>query len=303
MIFVTGSTGLAGSELVPILLERKAPVRIAISKHIVELVEPPQESVRVDFQDESSWEAAMQGCTALFLLTPFGPHQDELEMRIARAAQRAGVRRVVKQSVPGVGLLPDNRLAKQHERVTDYLHKLGFPEISVLCPHPFMQDFAFHCGITIRHEGRFYKPSGEGVVSYVDARDVAAVVAECLVGLGHANQTYFLTGPEALTNEEVAEIISHTLVLDVEYEDIRHEDAREFLRAKGVALKDIEALFDLHPFACLPMAGRVLDTVREILGRPPVSFAQFVVDYRWAFEPTREVPSAELPSPPPLPPS
>ena len=50
--------------------------------------------------------------------------------------------------------------------------------------------------------------TGETRVSYIDTRDVAAVAARVLTSPGHQGKAYALTGPEALSADEVAERLS-----------------------------------------------------------------------------------------------
>ncbi len=61
---------------------------------------------------------------------------------------------------------------------------------------------------------------GDGAVSHIDARDVAAAGVEALLGDGHAGQAYTLTGEVAHTNTEIAELFAHVLEKPVEYVDV-----------------------------------------------------------------------------------
>ncbi|HYN17829.1 MAG TPA: hypothetical protein VEY96_07080 [Actinomycetes bacterium] len=45
-------------------------------------------------------------------------------------------------------------------------------------------------------------------VSYIDTRDVAAVAAQVLTSPGHQGKAHTLTGPEALSGDEVTERLS-----------------------------------------------------------------------------------------------
>ena len=63
-----------------------------------------------------------------------------------------------------------------------------------------MQNYAHYMSQTIKSQQAFYQPLGEGKLSLVDARDIAAVAGKALTGAGHEGQAYTLTGPEALSN-------------------------------------------------------------------------------------------------------
>lgn len=70
-------------------------------------------------------------------------------------------------------------------------------------------------------------------MSFVDGRDVAALAAKVLEGEAHSGNAYTLTGPEALTHHEVAEIISEATGRTVGYEPIAEEAMEAMLAEAG----------------------------------------------------------------------
>ena len=61
-----------------------------------------------------------------------------------------------------------------------------------------MQGFINFQGPTIKSNNAFYIPAEDAKVSFVDARDIAAVAVKALVdGDQHYKKTYMITGPEA----------------------------------------------------------------------------------------------------------
>lgn len=288
MIFLTGATGLAGSDLAVELARAHAPVRIAFHERGVALYEPEAETVVVRYDDVFALARAMQGCEALYLLTPFSPMQEAQETAIIEAAVQAGVGHVVKQSVLGVEFESGFELAARHRRIEGHLKRLGVSH-TILRPAPFFQDFAYHHGGTIRREGVVYRPEGETAVAYVDARDVARAAAEALRNPGkHGGRTYRLTGPEALTNLDVTKALSEVLGRDVRYESVREEPFRAFLRRHDVDDHTIDALLEIHQICREGEAGAVRDDLEGLLGRAPTDFETFVADFRTAFEPEEE---------------
>jgi uncharacterized protein YbjT (DUF2867 family) len=284
MIFITGVPGVAAGELVQILTHRRVAMRIGVSARRRSFLEIRDDAVQVDFASADSLRNGMDGCAALFLLTPFSHGEVELELRLVDAARAAGVRKIVKQSVPHAASLPGHYLAQWHTRIEEHIRESGFL-YCFLRPQPFMQDFAFHLGPLIRRERRFVKPGGEGAVSYIDARDVAAIAAEALLNDTQNGQALLLTGPEALTNREVAERLSARLGEKISYEELAPEDTRGGMRLAGLEDADIETLIALSDFTHTAEARLLTNTVASVLGRPPTSFEAFIDDYRRAFEP------------------
>lgn len=64
-----------------------------------------------------------------------------------------------------------------------------------------MQNFITFFGQTIKTQNAFYLPVGDGKVSVVDVRDVAAVAVQALTSDNqyHEGKAYNITGGEALS--------------------------------------------------------------------------------------------------------
>ena len=115
---------------------------------------------------------------------------------------------------------------------------------------------------------------------FFPASDIAAVAAVALTQSGHDGKKYALTGPEALSYSDIARILSDVLGRPITYHDQSIDDARERLARAGASPSAIEGSLAL---AAYQRAGGktaiVHDTVRQVLGRPPRSFAAFVADH------------------------
>ncbi|GLV53291.1 hypothetical protein KDH_01460 [Dictyobacter sp. S3.2.2.5] len=74
-----------------------------------------------------------------------------------------------------------------------------------------------------------YAPLANARIHYVDARDVGVVAAHLLTEERHQYQEYEVTGPEALSCVQLAEIFSTILDVPVRYTVISDEDAQQTL--------------------------------------------------------------------------
>ena len=112
--------------------------------------------------------------------------------------------------------------------------------------------------------------AGDGRAAYVARTDCAAAAAAVLVGDGHANQAYDITGPEALGAADIAAIVAKLSGRPVEVVQV-DDDAR----AAGL----VEQAGLPEPAARLVTSfGRaqreawletVTTTVADLTGRPP----------------------------------
>ena len=74
------------------------------------------------------------------------------------------------------------------------IEESGIPYI-FLRANEFMQGFINFQGTTIKSNNAFYIPAEDAKVSFVDARDIAAIAVKALVdGEKHYNKTYMATG-------------------------------------------------------------------------------------------------------------
>jgi len=116
------------------------------------------------------------------------------------------VRRLVKLSA--LGAAPGSPVAfwDWHARIERHLEASGVPWV-VLRPRYFMTNLLGFTK-TIRSAGAVFAPA-EGVkIPMIDPRDVAATAAAVLAEDGHEGRTYELTGPEAVTFDDVAAQVS-----------------------------------------------------------------------------------------------
>ncbi|MET3808219.1 uncharacterized protein YbjT (DUF2867 family) [Nakamurella sp. UYEF19] len=82
----------------------------------------------------------------------------------------------------------------------------------------FFQGFLAFASL-IAEQGMFFAPIGTATVSAIDVRDIAEVAAAALVEDGHQRATYTLTGPAAITHQEIAEAFSAALGRTISFSD------------------------------------------------------------------------------------
>src|SRR5260221_14296395 len=96
-----------------------------------------------------------------------------------------------------------------------------------------MQNVVTYMGETIRKESALYASAGHGAASHVDARDIGAVGAKVLTESGHEGKAYELTGPVALTYDQIAESLTTALRRPIPYGPISHPQYKQAAMAAG----------------------------------------------------------------------
>ena len=114
-----------------------------------------------------------------------------------------------------------------------------------------MQNFVTFYRYTIRTQNVFYAPAGDGRVSFVDCRDIATVASTMMLSHSaerdqYENQSFNLTGPEALSYGQAAEIISNIVGRKISYIDIPENEARVNMEKIGMKKWLVDAIIELH---------------------------------------------------------
>ena len=286
MILVTGATGNVGRVVVEQLLAAGRPVRAAgrTRESVERMFGDRVEAVALDFTDEATWPGAFAGIHRMFLLRP--PHLGKPKRQIIPALQYArahGVGQMVFLSLQGA----EKNKVVPHAAIEAWLRTSG-------AAWTFVRASFFHQNLStthlsdIRDRDEILVPAGRGATAFVDAEDVGAVSAAALLNPGaHRNTAWTVTGNEALTYEQVAGILTDELGRPIRYPRpgilryLRH--ARRTLRMPwGMAVVTAA----IYTTARLGMAGGLTGTVRHVLGRDPVSFADFAHRERETWAPT-----------------
>lgn len=284
VISVIGSTGNIGSELVDLLSDARASVRAVLRNinHTRQLRGVTW--LQADVSDEALLDSALAGTDRLFLLTGNSPGFGQTQINIIRAAERLGVKHVVKLSALGASPRTQSSLAYEHWLAEQVLEESSMTW--TIRPHVFMQNWLGEVADTVRSEGVIYAAIGEGRVPFIDARDIAAVAAEALLHPEkHAGKRYVLTGGKAVGYAALADAISKAIDKPVVYKSLSMDKMRARMEKQGISTKMIDSYLAL---AAYQKAGgpteRVSESVREVLGREPRTIQDFAMDYREAFK-------------------
>ncbi len=243
---------------------------------------PDVEIVEMDFEEPESLHAAFTHADKVFMITPFAHDQVEMAKTLVDEAKKAGVKHIVKLSALGAEAEPGIQMGRWHREIEKYVENSGI-SYTFLRPASFMQNYINYNAESVEKEGKFYQPTGDGKVSYIDARDIAAVGIEALTSDGHAGKAYNLTGPEALSNYEVAQLMSEVTGKRVEFTDVPEPAAKKTMVDQGTPEWMADALLELYRVQRAGHASKVTGTVEEITGRKPHTMRQFLEDHKEAF--------------------
>jgi len=226
----------------------------------------------LDWTDEASWDAVLDGVDALYLAPAEG---SRATAAFAERAAKAGVRRIVLLSARGVttpGYFEDQGvLAPQFVDGETGVMATG-ADWTIVRPGWFMQNFDEGDFLGPVRAGRLELPVGDGAAAWIDAEDIAAVVATLLVDGGHDGEAIELSGPRAVSVREAVALISAATGHHVEYVPIPDEAYRDGLRADGLGDHAITVASAGLSAIRNGSEAATTDGVRRVLDRDPAPF-------------------------------
>jgi uncharacterized protein YbjT (DUF2867 family) len=281
MILVT-TAGKVGSETARLLRERDEAVRVLVrdpAKATARaLAEAGAEIATGDLEVPASIDEAMRGVSGVVLVSPAAPAQ---ELNVVASAASAGAGHVVKATSKAAADSPIARRRWQAE-IEAGLAAAGIPH-TLLRSNAYMQNM-LALAPAIAATSSFGSSAGNGRSGLVDARDVAAVAAQIITSpAAHAGKTYWLTGPELLSNYDVATVLSKLLGRTITYRELTFEQNQDAMIRAGVPEQIAEMNAQAFSLTAEGDAEWVTQDLPSLLGRPARSFEQFTADYAAAF--------------------
>lgn len=283
-ILITGATGNIGAVLAQQLsaqgIRFRAMVR-SLEQATSLAALPGAELVTGDFTDVQSLTNALQGIERAFLLTNSSEQAEMLQLNFTKAAHNAGVQHIVKLSQLAADLHSPVRFLRYHAVVEERIKQSGI-SYTFLRPNLFMQGLLGFRD-PIAKQGKFFASLGDAKISLVDIRDIAAVAAAALTSEGHKNKTYDLTGPAALTHEELAAQLSNALGREIRFINVSPEDMRQAVLSVGFPEWQADGLIEDYAHYARGEAATVSNAIQEVTGKPARDFKSFAQEYAPAF--------------------
>ncbi|WP_037366477.1 NAD(P)H-binding protein [Amycolatopsis orientalis] len=288
MIVVTAPTGNIGSRVLAEVADGSRPVR-AIVRDPAKLPVDLRERVEVhvgSHRDPEVLDRAFAGADTVFWLVPpdrRAASADEAYSGFARPAVEAirthGVRRVVSVSALGRGTASAERAG--HVTATLAMDDLiaGTGVAFRALANPTFMDNRLRQAATIKEQGAFYDVlPPDYAVPLVCTRDIAAVASRLLLDpLWTGRDDVPVLGPEDLSPNQEAEIMSEVLGISVKYQQIPVSALGAQVRAAGHSEAMAQSMMD--------MATAKLNHLDEGVARTPQHAAETPTTFRqWCEE-------------------
>ena len=155
---------------------------------------------------------------------------------------------------------------------------------TILRPLMFMENFASMLAQSIRENSSWSEPLiGTAEIAYVDVQDIANVLSSIIQAPSeHHGQTYTISGPQAVSSNRIAELLSSALGRKISY---IWQSAEDWTSANwgGVDVAEnsswlFNVLRENYAGFALGAEGEshINDNVKKITGKEPATFAEFI---------------------------
>jgi uncharacterized protein YbjT (DUF2867 family) len=274
MIAITGASGTVGRELVRLLVEGGERPRV-ISRDVRlarRVFGDAVDYAQADLDRPDTLPGALAGAERVFLLTPATSRQPAREHHLVAAAVTAGVGHIVKASVFRADEASPLRIAQQHGR-TEALIASTRLDWTFLRPVFFMQNLT---GQILN--GELVTAAAAGRVGMIDARDVAAAAAAVLTNPASGGRVYTLTGPQATTFDEVADLVSAIGTAGCVHRQVTPAQVRDAMLRSGAERWFASDMARLHTMLAQGYEDLVTQDVSWLTGRPGRDLPSFLED-------------------------
>lgn len=202
---ITGATGNLGGRVARRLAAAGIPQRLVVRDPVRAPQLPAATTATAAYDDGAAVRGALQGLTTVFMVSAAeSAVRVEEHKSFIHAAAAVGVRHIIYTSFFGAAPDATFTLARDHAATEDHLRSGGMA-FTFLRNNLYADFLPYLAG----DEGVIRGPAGDGRVAVVAQDDIAdAAVAVLTSPAGHAGATYDLTGPEALTMQQIAQIVS-----------------------------------------------------------------------------------------------
>lgn len=278
---ITGATGILGSQIVQYLLKDLPASQVAV------LVRDPEKATELknlgveirkgDYHQADSLPAALEGIEKLLLISSsdfndrFGQHKNVIDAAVNACVSHVFYTGVTLRN-PGESTI--RPLLYSHFETEDYIKSTGLA-YTFLRNGLYQEVIPMFTGEAVLQTGVFF-PSGDGKVAFASRNDLAEVTATLLTADDTAGRAYALTGKNAYSFGEVAQMLTKLSGKDVPFVSPSSEVYENTLRSFSLP----EGIITMSTlFASSIQNGDFEEentTLEELLGRPEKSMENFL---------------------------
>ncbi|MBB4513217.1 SDR family oxidoreductase [Paraburkholderia fungorum] len=288
-IFVTGASGQLGQLVIKHLLARGVtPNRIIAGtrspEKLADLAAAGIEVRQADFEDLQGLAEAFKGVgTALIVSTDAVDGADrrlKQHRNAVLSAAEAGVKRLAYTSMPN----PASSLltfARDHPETERTIQATGLPH--VIFRNGWYHENLLRSLPDALKNGQWYSATADGRTSSAGREEMAEAIAAALATSTSESRTYTLTGTEALSSEEIADLVRRATGKPLAVVHVTDEQFATGLKAAGVPDGFVSLLVSIEAEVRAGNLSIVTDHLESLIGRTPKRLADYLQEAKASY--------------------
>ncbi|MEW4369796.1 SDR family oxidoreductase [Paenibacillus kandeliae] len=278
-ILITGATGNLGGKTLDLLLKQVQPNQVAAlvrdleSAKAKKMVEQGVEVHQGDYFDYDSLLKAFHGVEKVMLISAVAfTDRNKQHFNVITAAKQAGVKHVIFTSIIRKEhsnlILPEITLS---DIFTEQTLQASGLDYTILRNPPYLELMNVSVGDAISSRS-VRVPEGSGKVAAASLDDLAAANVAVLTQNGHENRTYHLSGGEAKSFSEMADILSEISGEHITYAAISETD---YLDMMGLPQAMHDFLLGWVQAINTGEFSEITGDLERLIGRKPTTYKEF----------------------------
>ena len=288
-IFITGASGQTGIHVLK-HLSTKAGDRFEICAGVYSEKQGEVESCvkeccanakicPIDADDVESLTQAFRDVDDLFIVPTATDYKVSHARNYIRAAKLANVKFVLLLSMTGA----EDRnylFADQFSDIEETLKRSGIENYCVLRSNFYMQNLLLYKDQL--KQGALPLPIHNGSFNPIDVDDIGkaaqVILSDCSK---HKGKWYNLTGPRAMSGQEMADACSKVLGTQIKWQDIPRAEARSILRKMQVPQSEAQGLLEFYDLVQKQqLKDQENNDYKNITGEEPTSLNEFLARHK-----------------------
>jgi NAD(P)H dehydrogenase (quinone) len=281
VVAVTGASGQLGRRVVELLLESNAGKVVGVTRtpdKLADLADRGAEIRQGDFDYPEQLERAFAGVDRVLIVStdalghPRGRYAHHADA--VKAAENAGVTHAAYTSF--IGPRPTSYLSVPNDHFQTELaiaqSKLTW---TFLRNNQYTDALLWGLPQAVA-TGQLFTAAGSGGRSYVTREDCARVAVAALLSDFEGHRILDITGPAAVTQDEIAAIASEITGKPVKHVPLSPEDMKKGMIASGMPEMLADVMLEFDTATAQGYLAVVTPTVKELTGREPTSVREYL---------------------------
>lgn len=244
----------------------------------------------VDYDDLAGMIKAFAGAERVVFIPSFADTEQRATQgrNVVRAAEQASIEQIVFVGIMDTRKDSPLPFARAYGEIEEALNQSPVSTV-ILRTSMYTDNLAEQYAMWLK-TGQLVTCAGNGKISYVSRDDIAASIVGVLSTPieAHNNRVYTLTGPEALSYEQIATLINELFDTNIQIINVEREEfAKRLKEIWGVAYDGIEHVARVTPlFQTVFKQGlmsAVSSDVEELSGKKPESVRDWLMRHRKSF--------------------